>query len=58
VRGELQVGTAGNWRIDEIEDGIKSMYLDRDGRLLGFALNGRATAERAALTRLLPAILP
>ncbi len=33
-------------------------YLDRAGRLLGFALNGRATAERAALTRLLPAILP
>ena len=51
-------GTAGEWRITEIEDGIKSLYVDSNGRLMGFALNGTATAERAALTQQLPAILP
>jgi hypothetical protein len=34
-----------------------SLFRGAGGKLLGFALNGKATAERAALTQQLPAVL-
>jgi hypothetical protein len=36
---------------------VKSLFKDKTGKLLGFALNGKATAERAALTQQLPPVL-
>jgi rubredoxin---NAD+ reductase len=48
----------GEWHSEEIEGGIRSTYLDRSGKLLGFALNGTATAERAKLAPQLPPVLP
>ena len=49
--------TAGVWEIEETADSVKSLFTSKDGKLLGFALNGKATAERAALTRELPPVL-
>ncbi|HEX6007220.1 MAG TPA: FAD-dependent oxidoreductase, partial [Burkholderiales bacterium] len=50
-------GAAGEWVVEHSADGVKSLYRDRAGKLLGFALNGAATAERAKLARELPAVL-
>jgi rubredoxin-NAD+ reductase len=41
----------GEWRIETTGDGVKSLFTDASGKLLGFALNGAATAERATLAR-------
>jgi rubredoxin-NAD+ reductase len=49
---------SGEWRDSISADGVKSLFADASGRLLGFALNGTATVERASLTRLLPPVLP
>lgn len=50
-------GAAGEWQVTETDGGVKALYMDGDDRLLGFALTGNATAERAALTRQLPPLL-
>jgi rubredoxin-NAD+ reductase len=50
-------GAAGEWHIEQIADGVRSLFKDSSGRLLGFALNGAATAERARLTQQLPPVL-
>lgn len=50
-------GAAGVWKIEQSADGVKSLFVDSAGRLLGFALNGAATAERAKLARELPPVL-
>jgi len=50
-------GAIGEWLIERSADGIKSLFIDSAGRLLGFALNGAATAERAKLVRELPPAL-
>lgn len=50
-------GAAGTWQIDRSADGVKSIFVDADGKPLGFALNGAATAERAKLMRDLPPVL-
>jgi rubredoxin-NAD+ reductase len=50
-------GAAGEWRITKAPDGVKSLFVDDTGRLLGYALNGSATAERAKLTAQLPPVL-
>jgi rubredoxin-NAD+ reductase len=51
-------GAAGQWHSDASSDGVKSLFTAPDGHLLGFALNGTATAERAKLAPQLPAVLP
>jgi hypothetical protein len=33
------------------------LFVETSGKLLGFALNGKATAERAKLTQQLPPVL-
>ncbi|MEI8035166.1 MAG: FAD-dependent oxidoreductase [Betaproteobacteria bacterium] len=48
----------GHWHIEPSETGMKSLFKDSEGRLLGFALQGSATAERAKLATELPAVLP
>ena len=51
-------GAEGQWRSTAIEGGIESRFEDSNGKLLGFALMGSATAQRASLTKELPPILP
>ena len=51
------VGAAGTWQVETTADGVKSLFVAADGKLLGFALNGTATAERAKLAPLLPPVL-
>lgn len=51
------IGAAGTWQIEATADGVKSLFVAADGKLLGFALNGTATAERAKLAPLLPPVL-
>jgi rubredoxin-NAD+ reductase len=50
-------GAIGEWLIERSSDSIKSLFIDSAGKLLGFALNGTATAERAKLARDLPPVL-
>jgi rubredoxin---NAD+ reductase len=50
-------GAAGKWTTTPIEGGLEARYESADGKLLGFALMGTATAQRGALTKELPAIL-
>lgn len=50
-------GAEGEWKTTPVEGGIEARFESADGRLLGFALMGTATAQRGALTKELPAIL-
>lgn len=48
---------AGEWRVEQTAGSVKSLFMDASGKLLGFALNGAATAERAKLAQQLPPAL-
>lgn len=48
---------AGQWRTNQVEGGLEARFESEDGKLLGFVLMGTATAQRATLTKELPAIL-
>ena len=50
-------GTQGTWSTTPVEGGLTARFESADGKLLGFALLGAATAQRGALTKELPAIL-
>ncbi len=50
-------GSTGTWQIETIEDGIIGKFIDENNALLGFALAGSGTKERAKLVSQLPAIL-
>jgi len=50
-------GAAGDWKINSLNDGLEARFESSDGKLLGFALLGSATAQRGALTKELPPIL-
>jgi len=41
----------GQWDTAVAADGVRALYVGADGNLLGFALLGAATQERAALTK-------
>lgn len=47
----------GRWTTIPVEGGLEARFESADGKLLGFALMGAATAQRGALTKELPAIL-
>ena len=47
----------GEWLIEEDETGLKALFKSADGKLLGFALLGSATRERAALSAQLPPVM-
>lgn len=47
----------GAWEITSGEDSVRALFRDPTGKLLGFALNGAATAERAVLAQQLPPVL-
>jgi rubredoxin-NAD+ reductase len=50
-------GAQGQWNSTEVEGGMLCRFESNDGQLLGFALLGSATTERAALVKLLPPVL-
>jgi rubredoxin-NAD+ reductase len=50
-------GAVGEWKINSIEGGLEACFESSEGKLLGFALLGSATAQRGALTKELPPIL-
>ena len=50
-------GAEGKWTTTPVEGGLEARFESADGKLLGFALMGAATAQRGALTKELPAIL-
>ncbi len=50
-------GAEGKWVTTPVEGGLEARFESADGKLLGFALMGAATAQRGALTKELPAIL-
>jgi rubredoxin-NAD+ reductase len=49
--------TPCEWQITKTEEGVKALCQDPTGKLLGFALVGKATAEKMALTSQLPSLL-
>ena len=51
------VGAAGAWHIDADDSGVTARFLATDARLLGFALVGQATAQKAGLQKAMPALL-
>jgi rubredoxin-NAD+ reductase len=50
-------GVDGKWTVTADAESVKSLFHDASGKLIGFALNGKATAERAVLTQQLPPVL-
>lgn len=50
-------GAVGHWKMNTVEGGLEARFESSDGKLLGFALLGTATAQRGALTKELPPIL-
>lgn len=44
----------GTWNVERIDGGLVARFESGDGHLLGFALLGTATSQRAALTKELP----
>ena len=47
----------GQWKTTTVEGGIEARFEAADGKLLGFALMGSATTQRATLTKELPPLL-
>lgn len=47
----------GEWHVEIDKDGVKALYRDEAGNLLGYALLGRATKEKNSLTTQLPPVL-
>jgi rubredoxin-NAD+ reductase len=50
-------GSVGDWKINASEEGLEARFESSDGKLLGFALLGSATAQRGSLTKELPPLL-
>jgi rubredoxin-NAD+ reductase len=51
------VGSSGSWSIKHIDGGMEGLFHNDQSELIGFALAGSATSQRATLTKLLPPIL-
>ncbi len=49
--------SSGSWSIKQLDDGIEGLFHNDQSELIGFALAGSATSQRANLTKLLPPIL-
>lgn len=50
-------GHAGEWRVESNGEGVKAVFQNNSGSLLGFALLGQATAMKNELATKLPPIL-
>lgn len=53
----LDAGAKGEWKTEEDADGVKALFQDVEGNLLGYALLGAATKEKNALTPQLPPVM-
>lgn len=51
------MGVHGEWQVEEVDDGVRALFRDADGELLGFALLGTVTVEKNALTAQLPPVM-
>jgi rubredoxin-NAD+ reductase len=51
-------GATGQWQVERTPDGVRALYRNGDGATLGFVLTGKHVAEKAALSKELPALLP
>ncbi|MBI5040665.1 MAG: FAD-dependent oxidoreductase [Gammaproteobacteria bacterium] len=51
------MGAAGAWDIQLDAAGVRALFQDASGALLGFALAGTANADKQALTKQLPSVL-
>lgn len=51
------IGSTGSWSIKQLDGGIEGLFHNHQSELIGFALAGSATSQRATLTKLLPPIL-
>lgn len=49
---------AGQWQVSGDSPDLEAVYVDAQGRELGFALTGKATARRGEYTARMPATLP
>lgn len=47
---------AGEWQMEQTDDGMKCLYHDADGDLQGFVVTGKFVRERAALVKELPGL--
>ena len=50
-------GLEGQWQTSDVDNGTKSLFIDKDNNIRGFALTGAATSERAALNKEVPGLL-
>lgn len=50
-------GVVGEWRVDATAGGVRALFHDAAGKLIGFALGGGATAEKATLVKQIPPLL-
>lgn len=50
-------GAKGEWKTEQDKDGVKALFQDPDGNLLGYALLGAATKEKNALATQLPPVM-
>ena len=50
-------GSEGEWQVERGQDGVRALYLDSTGATVGFVLTGKRIAEKAALSKELPAVL-
>lgn len=50
-------GVSGQWQIEARTDDVEARFVGHDGALLGFALTGKATTNKTALQKNLPALL-
>ncbi|MFP5344439.1 MAG: FAD-dependent oxidoreductase [Gammaproteobacteria bacterium] len=50
-------GVSGAWQVTEGEEGVRALFYDTQQHLHGFALTGKSTSEKAALTQQLPPLL-
>jgi len=52
-----KAGSKGAWHTEADAEGVKSVFLGEDGKMLGFALCGKAVSEKNLLAKELPAVL-
>lgn len=47
----------GEWQVEESKEGVRALFQDTEGRLLGYALLGMATKQKNLLAAQLPAVM-
>lgn len=50
------LGVHGSWRIEGEGQHVKALFIDTDGKAVGFALTGDATHEKQALAKQMPVL--